>query len=192
MTTRTMAKRKIISCLAAIAGLMACELGTGRPASALMARMTVEELGQRAVLIARGRVTAVEGRWSRDRSAIYSEVTLSVSSLAKAPSLASAADGGLRNDGRELVFRVPGGTVSGVSMTSSNDRVPVVGEEVIAFLTSGRSSAGMADAVEAEQGSLTIAGHEQGLFAVRSGQVVADGQAMTADALMTNGAVALR
>jgi hypothetical protein len=142
--------------------------GTPRAATS---SMTVVQLSREADLIVRGRVARVEGRWNGDRSAIHSDVAVAVRDTLKGSLPATAA--GRRG---EVVFSVLGGEVDGVTMVSSSDALPAVGEEMVLFLRSDASAAAAARAAgSAGAGSaatpLALVGQERGAYPVRSDRI---------------------
>jgi hypothetical protein len=81
----------------AVALLMLSTIAVVRPDATVVIATDLAQLSQRATAIARGRVSAVQGRWTDDRRTIETIVTLEVDGYLK---------GAL---GQTLQFRVPGG-----------------------------------------------------------------------------------
>ncbi|MFO7651941.1 MAG: matrixin family metalloprotease [bacterium] len=73
-------------------------------ASALLVEMSPAEVSREASLIVSGTVTAVNSRWSDDRSTIYTDVTFTVDAQAKGPTEQS------------VTVRVPGGEVDDIGL----------------------------------------------------------------------------
>jgi hypothetical protein len=153
----------------AVAAALALVCAAPATSHAATRSMSVVQLGGEADLIVRGRVARVEGRWNGDRSAIYSDVAVAVRDTFKGSLPTTAA--GRRG---EIVFSVLGGEVDGVTMVSSSDALPAVGEEMVLFLQPDASAAARA-AGSAGAGSaatpLVLVGQERGAYAVRSGRV---------------------
>jgi hypothetical protein len=173
-------KRLLLVGAAAAALAMLCAApSTPRAATS---SMTVVQLSREADLIVRGRVARVEGRWNGDRSAIHSDVAVAVRDTLKGSLPTTAA--GRRG---EVVFSVLGGEVDGVTMVSSSDALPAVGEEMVLFLRSAASAAAAARAAgSAGAGSaatpLALVGQERGAYPVRSDRIeLGDGREIGID-----------
>lgn len=151
------------------------------PAMAISRPMSVTELSGEAELIVQGRIARVESRWNGDRSAIYSDVAVAVGRTLKGTVPASSK-------GREVVFRVLGGEVDGVSMISAHEPLPAVGEEMVLFLRPEASTASSArssrPAAAGGGGPLELVGQESGAYAVRSGRVRMHGREVVVDELL--------
>ena len=89
---------------------------------------TFEELVQESVTVVRGRVSAVDGRWTADRRTIESIVTLDVRDTLKGTATDTAS------------FVVPGGEAGGRLLVMPGAPVFRQGDEVVVFLR-GRAPA---------------------------------------------------
>ncbi len=104
-------------------------LGTGfftNQADALMVRKSIEELTYEADSILIGEVKRIESRWNKDRTLIYTYITISVRKYTKAlPSMKEV---------KEITVKVPGGEVGGIGLKVSDTPEFRKGEEVFLFL----------------------------------------------------------
>ncbi len=98
--------------------------------ASVLRALTLEALCTRADRIVLGRVDKIESRWTDDRTAIYSEVTITVARTYK----------GATGPGEQLVVRKEGGSVAGIGMRVYGAPEFHVGEEALVF-TEPRGSA---------------------------------------------------
>src|SRR5262245_39254709 len=102
--------------------LMLTSVATARPRATVVVAADLGELARDARAIPRGRVVAVEGRWTDDRRTIETLVTLEV-------------DGYLKGSlGDTLQFRVPGGELGRYRRIVVGAPEFSVGQHVILFL----------------------------------------------------------
>ncbi len=95
-------------------------------ADALMVRKSIEELTYEADSILIGKVKSMESRWNKDRTLIYTYVTISVREYTKAlPNMKEV---------KEITVKVPGGEVGGIGLKVSDTPEFRKGEEVFLFL----------------------------------------------------------
>jgi hypothetical protein len=94
------------------------------PAGAIMIKYDLEKLSLGSEKVVRGEVVDMESRYLVPGQAIYTFVTISVEEVVKG-----------ENVGKELILRVPGGTVDDVEMTVSHSPSFLVGEDVLVFVT---------------------------------------------------------
>ena len=97
-------------------------LATARTNATVLVPVDLAELSREAGAIVRGRVTATESRWTADRRAIETVVTMDVDASLK---------GAL---GRRVQFIVPGGTLGRYRSLMAGAPEFVVGQRVIVFL----------------------------------------------------------
>jgi hypothetical protein len=102
--------------------LMMITVATARPRATVVVAADLGELAREARAIPRGRVVAVEGRWTDDRRTIETLVTLEVDGYLK---------GAL---GDTLQLRVPGGELGRFRSVVVGAPEFVVGQRVILFL----------------------------------------------------------
>ena len=102
--------------------LLLTTVGAARPAATVVVAADLGELAREARAIPRGRVVAVEGRWTDDRRTIETLVTLEVDEYLK---------GTL---GDTLQFRVPGGELGRFRSVVIGAPEFAVGQRVIVFL----------------------------------------------------------
>jgi len=124
-----------------------CVLALGASMSAVMSATVVVpadmgDLSREARIIARGRVDAVEPRWTDDRRAVETLVTLSAESYLK---------GAL---GSTLQFRVPGGRLGRFRSVTVGAPEFTVGQRLIVFL--GASGPGLPFIVGLGQGVFRV------------------------------------
>ena len=102
--------------------LLLTTVGAARPTATVVVAADLGELAREARAIPRGRVVAVEGRWTDDRRTIETLVTLEVDEYLK---------GTL---GDTLQFRVPGGELGRFRSVVIGAPEFTVGQRVIVFL----------------------------------------------------------
>lgn len=118
---------------------------------AAMIQIPLEDLARKADTIVVGTVTRQESAWDSHHTAIYTDITVTAERvIVGAP-------------GAEVTFRIAGGIVGGMGMSTSNDPVFQDGERVIVFLDT-----------TAMPGS--VVGMQQGKFTVRDNTVTSAGQ----------------
>ena len=164
--------RATIAALFAAAVVISCLAPAG--SLAITPPMTLAQTAGQADLVVHGRVRKVESHWSKDRSSIYSDVSVEIYRLlANGPAAPSNKNirRGAGAGGGELTFRVPGGEVDDVGMIDPHDPQPKVGEEVIVFLAAGGAADGTPAGVEGDSQTLSVVGSEQGWHPVQSGTV---------------------
>ncbi len=95
-------------------------------ADALVVKKSIEELTYEANSILIGEVKSMESRWNKDRTLIYTYVTISVREYIK----------GILNLGEpeEITVQVPGGEVGDIGLKVSDTPEFREGEEVFLFL----------------------------------------------------------
>lgn len=108
--------------MAAIALVLAAMSATSTLQATVIVPADIKELTEDALAIARGRVVAVDARWSDGRRTIETLVTLETDAYLK---------GGL---GETLQFRVPGGTLGRYTNLVVGAPRFAVGQHVIVFL----------------------------------------------------------
>ena len=113
-------QRGLASSLWVFLGLLAASSASS--ASVLRA-LALEELCQRADRIVLGRVDKLESRWTPDKTAIFTEVTITVERSYK---------GGV-GPGETMIVRKEGGSVAGIGMRVFGAADFRVGEEAILF-----------------------------------------------------------
>ena len=89
-------------------------------------RGDIGRLSELATQVVAGTVERVEANWNHDRSRIQTRVTLRVERVLAGPA------------GERLVFRIPGGTVGGTTITVTEMARFRVGEEALVFLRGSR------------------------------------------------------
>ena len=151
-----LAKSATVARVSALLTMLAATSG----AWAATAPATLPELGREATVVALGRVEGKEGRWSDDRSAIRTDVSVAVLRVVK---------GDVR-PGDRLSFRVAGGEVGDVGLAVSGEARPKVGEEAVLLLAPAPDGKGLA-----------LVGGEEGYYPVRAGKVTVDGRAVGLD-----------
>ncbi len=120
-------------------------VSSGREGLALMLKVSLEELTDTSQSIIVGTVTDIRSQWNKERTAIYTHVTISVEEQVKGTSYP-----------REVTIRQPGGKVGDIRMKVSDMPTFKKGEEVVVFL-------------EMEKGKevLRVTGMMQGKFSVK-------------------------
>ena len=94
--------------------------------SALVIKKSVEELTYEADSILIGEVKSIESRWNKERTLIYTYVTIFVRKYTKAlPGMKEV---------REITIKVPGGEVGDIGLKVSDTPEFREGEEVFLFL----------------------------------------------------------
>jgi hypothetical protein len=85
------------------------------------------------------------------------------------------------------VFRVAGGAVGDIAMSSSGSELPEAGDDVVVFL-SGQEMSAKAVGLDAESDTLTpiLLAPGQGWLSVRSGKVEVDGRSLPAEDFLTS------
>jgi hypothetical protein len=124
------------------------------PAHAAMVKLTVPELAARADTVVVGTVVDLRSAWNAEQTAIHSDVTVAVDEVVKGTA------------GRRVTFRIRGGEVGGIGMSTSVDPTFGVGERVVVFLDTTTTPA-------------TLTGLRQGKASVRDGLVRRDGKTHT-------------
>ena len=161
-------RHSVINCVfaaALLAGLLA-----GRPASALMIPLTTTTLVDRASCIVEGCVTNVSSRWTDDRSAIVTEVTVEVTDL-------------LLGDTNRVTFLYKGGVVGEVEQRVSDMPGLTNGQHVLVFLRAlTPEEAGRDRAVAGRKARHTLVGAAQGLYRIEAGRAIKDGFKILGDA----------
>ena len=102
--------------------VLACALQATRAAATILAPADLGDLSQDATAIVRGRVAAVESRWSADRRSINTLVTIDVESSLKGPLNVTTR------------FLLPGGTLGRYRSFVVGGPAFTVGQHVIVFL----------------------------------------------------------
>jgi len=157
MMTDSNARKGTVT-LALAAGLLTGCLFSGS-GQAMMVAMSVEQLAGTADTIVVGTVLEQTSAWNADRSAIHTDVVVSVDELVKG------------NAAGEVVVRVAGGYIESedIGMGTSNDPTFRDGEQVVLFLNAGDPVA-------------TLTGMFQGKLTVTDGTVTTNtGQAVSVD-----------
>jgi hypothetical protein len=108
-----------------------------------MIKYDLEQLSLGSERVVTGEVVDMESRYLIPGQAIYTFVTISVEEVVKG-----------ENVGKELILRVPGGTVGDVEMTVSHSPSFLVGEDVLVFVT--KQVDGQDIVYNAENGKYTI------------------------------------
>ena len=120
-------------------------------AHAAMVKLGVPELAARADTVVVGTVVDLASAWNPAHTAIYTDVTVEVDEVVKGKA------------GRRVTFRIGGGEVGAIGMSTSVDPKFKVGERVVVFLDTRTTPA-------------TLTGLRQGKAAVRDGLVRHDGK----------------
>ena len=120
---------------------------------AAMMYIPLQDLAGEADTIVLGTVTRQESAWDIHHTAIYTDVTVAIEHVI------------VGSPGTEVTFRVAGGIVGSMGMSTSNDPVFQNGERVVVFLDT-----------TAVPGS--VVGMQQGKFTVRDNAVTSAGQTM--------------
>jgi hypothetical protein len=153
-------------------------------AAAMMLPASLEQASNAADLIARGKVTKAESHWTRDRSAIYTDVTVAVDRTVKSrlSSFNKNVLAATRSAPARLVFRVAGGVVGDIAMTSSDVELPQTGDDLVVFLN-GRGALEEAAGLDVEPDTLTptLVASGPGWLPIRSGRVEFDGRTVSAE-----------
>jgi hypothetical protein len=123
-------------------------------APAAMVKLSVGDLAARADTVVVGTVVDLTSAWNAEHTAIHTDVTVAVDEVVKGAT------------GRRLTFRIRGGEVGGVGMSTSVDPTFRVGERVVVFLDTSTTPA-------------TLTGLRQGKASVRDGLVRRDGKTHT-------------
>jgi hypothetical protein len=113
--------------------------------------------------VALGRIEGRESRWTADRSAIRTDVTVAVERVVK----------GAARPGDRLRFSVAGGEVGDAGVAVSGEARPRVGEEAVLLLAPDPDGRGLA-----------LVGGEQGYYPVHAGRVTVDGRRLGLDRLL--------
>ena len=95
-------------------------------ASALMVRKSIEELTSEADSILIGKVKRIESQWNKEKTLIYTYVTISVKQHTKTLSGVGEV--------QEIIVKVPGGEVGDMGLQVSETPQFREGEEVFLFL----------------------------------------------------------
>jgi len=137
-----------------LSGVVIFSLGTGfftNQADAVVVKKSIEELTYEADSILIGEVKRIESRWNKDRTLIYTYVTISVRKYTKAlPSMKEI---------KEITVKVPGGEVGGIGLKVSDAPEFRKGEEVFLFLRIEKLPI------------LKVAGLFQGKYTIEDGKV---------------------
>jgi len=154
MMTDSNARKGTVT-LALAAGLLTGCLFSGS-GQAMMVAMSVEQLAGTADTIVVGTVLEQTSAWNADRSAIHTDVVVSVDELVKG------------NAAGEVVVRVAGGYIESEDIGMGVSDTPTFrdGEQVVLFLNAG---AEVATVTGQFQGKLTVT---DGTVAMLSGEVV--------------------
>ena len=108
------------------------------------AALSTESLVQGADVIVVGKVTAMNSKWSNDRSRIYTRVTISVDQQIKGATSENF-----------VTITIPGGEVDGIGEVYSHTAKFTENEEVVVFAGKDR------------QGNLSVIGGDEGKTTVR-------------------------
>ncbi len=150
MRTRT----HVISC-AVMASAFLVVLAT-ESAFAQTRRMTTQELTERATVVAVGKVTEMRSEWNKDRTRIYTHVTISVDQYIK----------GERSQ-KDLTITHLGGEIGEVGELYSGTPRFRTGEEIMVFVK------------EDKLGKLRVAGGTQGKYTITEDRIT--GQKMVSE-----------
>ena len=120
---------------------------------AAMMQISLEDLARKADTIVLGTVTRQESAWDTHHTAIYTDITVAVERVI------------IGAPGAEVTFRIAGGIVGGMGMSTSNDPVFQDGERVIVFLDTAAMPS-------------SVVGMQQGKFTVRDNTVASAGQSV--------------
>ena len=129
---------------------------------AAMIKLSLEKLATQADTIVLGTITSQTSDWNIQRTAIYTDITLAVEEFIKG--LSGGSPGAVRRP-EEITFRVAGGVVGEIGMSTSNDPVFQNGERVVIFLNTEGTPA-------------RVVGLHQGKYTVRNKTVTRDRQTM--------------
>jgi hypothetical protein len=129
--------------LARVACFAAAIVAGAASAFGLMLEKSVDELTTEADTIVVGSVAHQQSAWSEGGGEIHTDVTLLVERI-----VAGAAD-------RELTFRIAGGQVGDIRMSTSDDPSFELGDRVVVFLDSSQKPPRL---VGLEQGAVRIRG----------------------------------
>jgi hypothetical protein len=119
-------------------------------------RLTLEDLSREADTIVLGTVTGRVSAWNDRRTAIQTDVTVTIEETIKG------------SPGAEITFRVAGGIVGDIGMRTSTAPVLHDGDQVVLFLNTGGVPT-------------SVVGHHQGALTVQDGTVAKDGQRLAVD-----------
>ena len=118
-------------------------LSGSRPCvSTVMERMDIPSLARASTVVVHARVAAIESTWNRNRTMVFTDVKLHIIS-----SIWGRA-------GDQIIIRVPGGTVDGVTVEMIGAPRFRLSEEIVAFVGRWRD------------GTPMVAGYDQGLSRV--------------------------
>ena len=119
----TTAAAVVVALLVVPAGLAAQRQG---PIPSPFAPLGIERMSELATQVVAGAIEKMESTWNHDHSRIYTRVTMRVERV-----LSGQA-------GRQIVFRIPGGTVGDTTVMVSEMPHFRVGEETVVFLRGTR------------------------------------------------------
>ncbi len=128
-----------------------------KPSTALMRKISIPELQERAHWIVIGRVSEVTSDWNPGRTMIYSQARISVQDWIK---------GKGRNN--ELVVRTEGGRVGSIACYVSDEPRFAAGERVVLFLKPEPAS----------PGAMKVTGLFQGKYTIKDERIVENGAAL--------------
>jgi hypothetical protein len=94
-----------------------------------MVKLSVSELAARADTVVVGTVVDLTSAWNAERTAIHTDVTVAVDEVVKGAA------------GRRVAFRIRGGEVGGIGMSTSVDPTFRVSERVVVFLDTSTTPA---------------------------------------------------
>ena len=120
------------------------------PTQAMIVKMDIDEMAQKASHIVRGQVVSLHSAWTPERTTILTEVTVRVDENWK---------GGFQKDST-VILNVVGGVVGDTGVMSEHAPKFFANEKVLLFLDTN------------EQGQLRVAQDEQGKFTVADPFVV--------------------